>query len=62
VLEAFTADLAEAVQYARDHRDEKPLSGAIYGGVEGGMTDEADEFIRSVMEDMLDKHQGLPRP
>jgi hypothetical protein len=26
------------------------------------MTSEADEFIRSVMEDMLDKHQGLPRP
>ena len=21
-----------------------------------------NEFIRSVMEDMLDKHQGLPRP
>jgi hypothetical protein len=38
------------------------MSAAIYGGVEGGMTDEADEFIRSVMEDMLDKHQGLPRP
>ena len=25
------------------------------------MTDEADEFIRAVMADMLDKHQGLPR-
>jgi glutamate/tyrosine decarboxylase-like PLP-dependent enzyme len=61
VVEAFTADLAEAVQYAREHKDEKPLSSAIYGGVEGGMTDEADEFIRSVMADMLDKHQGLPR-
>ena len=36
------------------------MSAAIYGGVEGGMTDEADEFIRSVMADMLDKHQGLP--
>ena len=29
-----------------EHKDEKPASGAIYGGVEGGMTDEADEFIR----------------
>ena len=37
------------------------MSAAIYGGVEGGMTSEADEFIRSVMEDMLDKHQGLPQ-
>jgi hypothetical protein len=31
------------------------MSAAVYGGVEGGMTEEADEFIRS--EDMLDKHQ-----
>jgi len=33
----------------------------VYGGVAGGMTDEADEFIRQVMSDMMDKHQGLPR-
>jgi sphinganine-1-phosphate aldolase len=58
----FATDLAEAVKYAHEHKDEKPMSAAVYGGVEGGMTDEADEFIRSVMEDMLDKHQGLPRP
>ena len=43
-----------------EHKDEKPASGAIYGGIAGGMTDEADEFIRAVMADMLDKHQGLP--
>jgi glutamate/tyrosine decarboxylase-like PLP-dependent enzyme len=62
VAEAFATDLADAVAYAHEHKDEKPMSAAIYGGVEGGMTDDADEFIRSVMEDMLDKHQGLPRP
>jgi len=62
LVEAFAADLAEAVRYAHEHKDEKPQSGAIYGGVEGGMTSEADEFIRAVMTDMLDKHQGLPRP
>jgi glutamate/tyrosine decarboxylase-like PLP-dependent enzyme len=62
VVEAFTTDLAAAIDYAHAHTDEKPASGAIYGGIEGGMTVEADEFIRSVMEDMLDKHQGLPRP
>jgi sphinganine-1-phosphate aldolase len=62
LAESFAADLAEAVAYAHEHKDDKPMSAAIYGGVEGGMTDEADEFIRSVMEDMLDKHQGLPRP
>jgi sphinganine-1-phosphate aldolase len=62
LADAFAADLADAVAYAHEHNGEKPTSAAIYGGVEGGMTDEADEFIRSVMEDMLDKHQGLPRP
>jgi glutamate/tyrosine decarboxylase-like PLP-dependent enzyme len=61
LADTFAADLADAVVYAHEHKDDKPLSAAIYGGVEGGMTDEADEFIRSVMEDMLDKHQGLPR-
>ena len=50
------------MKYAHEHAGEKPMSAAIYGGVEGGMTDDADEFIRSVMTDMLDKHQGLPRP
>lgn len=62
LADTFAADLADAVQYAHEHREEAPMSAAIYGGVEGGMTSEADEFIRSVMEDMLDKHQGLPRP
>jgi sphinganine-1-phosphate aldolase len=62
LTDQFEADLAEAVAYAHEHKDEQPMSAAIYGGVEGGMTDEADDFIRSVMEDMLDKHQGLPRP
>jgi len=62
LADAFAADLADAVAYAHEHKDDKPMSAAIYGGVEGGMTSEADEFIRSVMEDMLDKHQGLPRP
>ena len=45
---------------ASSTRTRSPTSAAIYGGVEGGMTDEADEFIRAVMADMLDKHQGLP--
>jgi len=62
LADAFATDLGDAVAYAHEHKDEKPLSAAVYGGVEGGMTNEADEFIRSVMEDMLDKHQGLPRP
>ena len=62
LVDAFAADLTEAVKYGHEHKAETPMSGAIYGGVEGGMTEEADEFIRSIMTDMLDKHQGLPRP
>ncbi|MGK2929756.1 MAG: pyridoxal phosphate-dependent decarboxylase family protein, partial [Acidimicrobiales bacterium] len=61
VIEAFAADLAEAVPYAVERKDETPGSAAVYGGVAGGMTDEADDFIRNVMADMMDKHQGLPR-
>jgi hypothetical protein len=60
VAERFADDLSEAVAYAVEHRAEAPKSASIYGGVEGGMTDAADEFIRAVMADMLDHHQGLP--
>ncbi len=60
LAESFAADLAQAVDYAREHKDETPASGAIYGGVAGGMTDEADSFIRMVMTDMLDSQSALP--
>jgi sphinganine-1-phosphate aldolase len=62
VVERWTTDLADAVAYAHEHRDETPSSGAIYGGVAGGMTDEADEFIRAVMSDMMDQHSEVPAP
>ncbi len=60
VVEAFAADLAGAVTYAREHAAEQPATGAIYGGVAGGMTEEADAFIRAVMTDMLDQQTSLP--
>jgi glutamate/tyrosine decarboxylase-like PLP-dependent enzyme len=60
VVEAFAADLAEAVAYATEKGHAPAASGAIYGGVAGGMTDEADEFIRGVMADMFDTQQSLP--
>jgi len=60
VAEAFATDLADAVVYARQHKDEAPASGAIYGGVAGGMTGEADAFIKSVMTDMMDGYQQVP--
>ena len=60
VVEKFATDLAEAVEYAAAGPSEPPASGAIYGGVAGGLTAEADSFIRSIMADMMDKQQGLP--
>jgi hypothetical protein len=60
VADEFAADLAEAVAYAVAHAGDTPKSAAVYGGVAGGMTDEADEFIRTVMADMMDRHQALP--
>jgi glutamate/tyrosine decarboxylase-like PLP-dependent enzyme len=62
IVAAFATDLDAAVDYAKAHADEAPASGAIYGGVAGGMTDEADEFIKSVMADMLDSQSALPKP
>jgi hypothetical protein len=65
VAEAFAGDLAEAVTYALDRHAAgvSPSSSAIYGGVAGGMTDEADEFIRLVMAEMMDRHQAVsPEP
>ena len=60
VLERWTADLADAVAYAQAHRDEPARSGAIYGGVAGGWSDEADEFIRAVMAEMMDEQLAVP--
>jgi sphinganine-1-phosphate aldolase len=60
VAEAFADDLSKAVEYAIEHKDEAPKSGAIYGGVIGGMTEEADSFIKMVMADMMNGHQSIP--
>ena len=60
VVERWTSDLADAVAYAQAHRDEPAKSGAIYGGVAGGMSAEADEFIRAVMADMMDQQASIP--
>ena len=62
VAEAFASDLANAVAYAAREQaaGHAPESAAIYGGVPGGMSNEADDFIKAVMADMLDRQQGLP--
>lgn len=62
IVHEFSTDLAEALAYAHEHQREQPVSGALYGGVVGGLTDDADEFIRSVMADLLDAQQSVPPP
>ena len=60
VVEAFANDLDAAVAYAKERACEPAQSAAIYGGVLGGLTAEADDFIRLVMADMMDAQQSLP--
>lgn len=62
VAEAFAADLAEAVAYAKErHAAGVPAElGAIYGGVEGGMTGEIEEIIVGFMDALLDAQQAPP--
>jgi glutamate/tyrosine decarboxylase-like PLP-dependent enzyme len=60
IVERFATDLDAAVVYAHEHAAEQPKTGAIYGGVAGGMNDEADAFIRAVMADMMDGQSSLP--
>lgn len=62
VVEAFTADLAEGVAYAKNPPSDQPLSGAIYGGVPGGATPEVVQFLEEVMGDLLDGMQDVPAP
>ncbi len=59
-VERWTEDLADAVTYANEHRDDAPSSGAIYGGVDGGPTEEADAFIKMFMAAMMDQQMSLP--
>jgi sphinganine-1-phosphate aldolase len=62
VVEAFSADLAEAVAYAREQQAAGRLahSGAIYGGVIGGLTSEVEAVMTMIMDGMLDTQQSLP--
>jgi sphinganine-1-phosphate aldolase len=60
VAESWEVDLADAVTYANEHRNEAPKSGTIYGGVAGGMTDQADAAIRSVLSKVMDRQLAIP--
>jgi len=60
VVETFAADLAAAVEYATANAGSEPQSAAVYGGIPGGMTPEAEGFVKTVMEQILDAQQDVP--
>ena len=62
VTEKFAEDLAASVAYAHEHQDQPAESAAIYGGVPGGLSNEAEGFIRTVMAQLLDAQQNVPAP
>lgn len=62
VVETFAADLAHAVDYAKANAGNEPQSAAIYGGIPGGMTAEAEGFFKTVMAQILDAQQDVPVP
>jgi glutamate/tyrosine decarboxylase-like PLP-dependent enzyme len=60
VVDDFARDLAAGVDYARANADREPQSAAIYGGIPGGMTAEAEGFFKTVMAQILDAQQNVP--
>ena len=59
VVEAFATDLADAVAYAVENKDQTPKSSAVYGS-SGQTREEADQVLRKLMATMLDRSQSLP--
>ena len=62
VVEKWGVDLTDAVSYAQSHKDDAPQTGAIYGGVAGGSTDEIDSIVKVFMADMMDHQSFIPAP
>jgi glutamate/tyrosine decarboxylase-like PLP-dependent enzyme len=60
VVDDFAWDLAAGVDYARANADREPQSAAIYGGIPGGMTADAEGFFKTVMAQILDAQQDVP--
>jgi glutamate/tyrosine decarboxylase-like PLP-dependent enzyme len=60
VVEDFATDLAAGVAYARERGDQPAESSAVYGGIPGGLNEDAEEMIRGVMTQLMDSQQGVP--
>jgi glutamate/tyrosine decarboxylase-like PLP-dependent enzyme len=60
VAEDFARDLSQAVAYAREHRDDKPRSSAIYGGGATGLDVSSPQAVRQLLLTALDVLQEYP--
>lgn len=60
VVDAFAADLDEAVAYAHRHHGEPSQTGAVHGGVAGGTAGESDALVRAAMADLMDAQSAVP--
>jgi glutamate/tyrosine decarboxylase-like PLP-dependent enzyme len=60
IVEAFSNDLREAVDYALDHREDEPKSSAIYGGGAEGVPTDSPEAVQMLMTMALDTLQAYP--
>jgi glutamate/tyrosine decarboxylase-like PLP-dependent enzyme len=61
VVDAFAADLAEAVAYGREHAGDMPASAAIYGGVPGGDMPGVREFVKEALFSLMDATMDAPQ-
>jgi glutamate/tyrosine decarboxylase-like PLP-dependent enzyme len=59
LVEEFAKDLAEAVEYAKNPKADKAVTGAIYGGLPKGVP-ALQEAVKERMTEMLDTFQGVP--
>ncbi len=59
VVESFTKDLADAVQYALKPDRDMPATGAVYGGVPKGVP-EIQKYVTDFMVGFLDASQAVP--
>ena len=60
LAQVANAQVADDRWYLTGAAGEEAFTGALYGGVAGGLTDEVEEFIVAVMTDMLDTQQSVP--
>jgi len=59
VVDAFKADLADGVAYAKGPHEAAPKTGAVYGSMPKNIP-QVDEAIRAAMIEMIDAQQAVP--